>query len=348
MTTNLKKVGEAYSLFDRAMNGDLRAKADVAESLTTSDFPILLGQGYQRKLLAAYQAQTPVWQQYATRTTVPNFKPQRLVQILGGARGLSRVAEATEYPSRDLSEALFEFSVGKYGDRLGLSWEMVVNDELGAFRGIDQSLAVAARDTEGTVTASAFFNAAKTGLNTQFFRAQNGNAPESAPLTRAALQDAIQELSTKKDEQGNPLTRPGLVLVVPPTLEYQAREILSASEIRTTDANGAVSVSQNPVAGAVTLVVEPNLLLNTGSNAATTWFLLPAPNSARPAIVTGFLAGHEAPDLRVKADTGNRAGGGQVAPEQGSFDDDTIQYRVRHVVGAALIDPKFTFVSQGA
>ena len=344
----LKRIGEAYSLFDRALNGDLHAKADVAESLTTSDFPVLLGQGYQRKVLAAYQAQTPVWQQYATRTVVPNFKPQRLVQILGGARGLSRVAEATEYPARDLDEALYEFSVEKYGDRIPLTWEMVVNDELGVFRGIDQNLAVAARDTEGTVTASAFFNANRTGLNTQFFKGANGNAPESAPLTRASLQDAIQALSTKKDEQGNPLVRPNLVLVVPPTLEFQAREILTASEIRTTAADGSVSVSQNPVAGAVSLVVEPNLLLNTGSNAASTWFLLPAPNSARPAIVTGFLAGNETPDLRVKADTGNRAGGGSIAPEQGSFDDDTIQYRVRHVVGAELIDPKFTFVSQGA
>lgn len=348
MTTNLKQVAEAFGLFDRALNGDLHAKADVAESLTTSDFPVLLGQGYQRRLLAAYQAQAPVWQQYSTRTVVPNFKPQRLVQILGGARGLSRVAEATEYPARDLNEALYEFSVEKYGDRIPLTWEMVVNDELGVFRGIDQNLATAAVDTEGTVTASSFFNANRTGLNTQFFKSANGNAPESAPLTRASLQDAIQALSTKRDENDRPMVRPSMVLVVPPTLEYQAREILTASEIRTTDANGTVSVSQNPIAGAVTLVVEPNLLLNTGAKAATTWFLLPAPNSARPAVVTGFLAGNEVPDLRVKADTGNRAGGGQIAPEQGSFDDDTIQYRARHVVGSALIDPTYTFVSTGA
>lgn len=348
MTAQLKQIGEAFSLFDRALNGDLHAKADVAESLTTSDFPVLLGQGYNRKALAAYEGMTPVWQGYSTRTVVPNFKPQRLVQILGGARGLSRVAEATEYPARDLSEALFEFSVQKYGDRLPLTWEMVVNDELGVFRNIDQNLATAAVDTEGIVTASAFLNTARTGLNTGFFKAANGNAPESAPLTRAALMDAIQELATKRDEDGRPLARPQLVLVVPPTLEYQAREILGASEIRTTDANGAVSVSQNPVAGAVTLVVEPNLLLNTGANSASTWLLLPAPNSARPAIVTGFLAGNETPDLRVKADTGARAGGGSIAPEQGSFDDDTIQYRVRHVVGSALIDPKFTFASNGA
>lgn len=348
MTANLKQIGEAFSLFDRALNGDLHAKADVAESLTTSDFPVLLGQGYNRKVLAAYQGLVPVWQGYSTRTVVPNFKPSRLVQILGGARGLSRVAEATEYPARDLDEAMYEFSVQKYGDRIPLTWEMVVNDELGVFRGIDQALATAAVDTEGVVTASAFFNTARTGLNTGFFKTANGNAPESAPLTRAALMDAIQALSSKRDEDGRPLARPQMVLVVPPTLEYQAREILGASEIRTTAADGSVSVSQNPVAGAVTLVVEPNLLMNTGSNAATTWFLLPAPNSARPAVVTGFLAGNEVPDLRVKADTGARAGGGSIAPEQGSFDDDTIQYRARHVVGAALIDPSFTFVSNGA
>src|SRR5699024_7586379 len=162
----------------------------------------------------------------------------------------------------------------KYGDRIPLTWEMVVNDELGVFRGIDQNLAVAARDTEGTVTASALLNANRTALNTHVFKAGNGTAPVTAPLTRAPLHDAV------------------------PALEFQAREILTASEIRTTAADGSVSVSQNPVAGAVTLVVEPNLLLNTGSNAATTWFLLPAPNSARPAIVTGFLAGNETPDLR--------------------------------------------------
>lgn len=344
----LQRVGEAYRLFDRALNGDLRARADVMESLTTSDFPILLGQGYNRKLLTAYQAAPAVWQQYSTRTVVPNFKRQRLVEILGGMRGLSRVPEAHEYPARGLREAEFDFSVEKHGDRIPLTWEMLVNDELGAFRGLDQRLAVSARDTEAIATASALLNPARSDVNTAFFKAANGNAPESAALTRTALQDAIQSLSTKKDEDGRTLIRPNMVLVVPPTLEYQAKAILSASEIRTTAADGSVEISQNPVAGAVSLVVDPNLLLNGNAKAATTWYLLPAPNSARPALVTGFLAGHESPDLRVKADTGVRPGGGSISPEQGSFDDDTIQYRVRHVTGAAAVDPVFTFVSRGA
>lgn len=348
MTKNhLQRVGEAFGLFERALNGDLRAKADVSESLTTSDFPVLLGQGINRRLLAAYQAAAPVWQGYATRVTVPNFKPQKLVQILGGQRGLSRVPEASEYPMSALAEAEYDFAVGKHGDRIGLSWEMIVNDELGAFRNLDQRLADEARDTEGVTVASALLNAARSDVNTDFFKSATGNAPQNVPLTQDNLQQALQGLSTKKNENGQPIVRPGLVLVVPPTLEYQARAILTAQEIRTVDGN-RTTVSQNPVANALPLVVDPNLGLNTNGKAASTWYVLPAPNSARPAVVAAFLAGQESPDLQVKADTGNRAGGGTIAPEQGSFDDDTIQYRVRHVVGAAAVDPTFTFVSRGA
>lgn len=344
---NLKNIGEAYSKFQAALNGDLRAKADVMESLTTSDFPVLLGQGYNRKLLNAYQTITPVWSQYSTRTTVPNFKKQKLVQILGNQRGLSKVPQGSEYPASDLSESEFEFAVGKYGDRIPLTWEMLVDDELGAFRNLDQRLAVEARDTEGTITAEALLAASKSGVNTSFFRASNGNAPETAPLARESLREALQVLTRKKDSNGNVLVRPRIRLVVPPTLEYQAQSILTASEIRTT-VGDTLEVSANPVAGAVDLVVDPNLLLNTAGNAESTWFLLPDPNTARPAVVTAFLAGNENPDLRVKADGGNRPGGGEVGPNEGSFDDDTIQYRVRHVVGSAAVDPTFTFVSRGA
>lgn len=342
MTTHLKKVVEAYQLFERAMNGDFRAKAEVRESLTTSDFPILLGQGYQRKLLAQYQAIDPVWAQYSQRSLVPNFKKQRLVDILGGRRGLSRVAEATEYPARDIDEKEYDFSVEKYGDRIPLTWEMLVNDELGAFRNLDQVLAADARFTEGAVTADALLNAGKTDLNTSFF----GTVANDA-LTADSLKAAIESLSSKRNAAGQTMVRPSLVLLVAPGLEFLAKELVAAVEVRTTNGSRTV-VSNNPLAGLVTVVVEPNLLRNTNAKANTTWLLVPAPGAARPAVVTGFLQGQEAPDLRVKNDQGVRPGGGSIGAGEGSFDDDTIQYRVRHVVGAAVIDNTFTYASRGA
>lgn len=342
MTTHLKKVVEAYQLFERAMNGDLRAKADVRESLTTSDFPVLLGQGYQRKLLAQYQAIDPVWSQYSLKALVPNFKKQRLVDIMGGARGLSRVAEATEYPARDIDEAEYDFSVEKYGDRIPLTWEMLINDELGAFRNLDQVLASDARFTEGAVTADALLNAGKTDLNTSFF-----GTVENTALTAESLQAAIEAVSSKRNAAGQTLVRPQLKLVVAPGLEFLAKQLVASVEVRTTNGN-RTTVTNNPLAGVVDVVVEPNLLRNTHAKANTTWLLVPAPGAARPAVVTGFLQGQEAPDLRVKNDQGVRPGGGSIGAGEGSFDDDTIQYRVRHVVGAAVIDNTFTYASRGA
>lgn len=336
---------EAYRLFDRASSGDYRAKADMVESLTTSDFPQLLGRGFNTKLAAAYEALTPVWSQYSTRTTVQNFKPQTYKQLLG-YNGLELVPEATEYPAGDFAETQFEFQARKYGRRLGLTYEMIVNDELGAFRNIHDTLAQAARDLEGTATADALLNGKRTDVNTDFFKAANGNAPESAALTRDALQEAIKTVSQKRDVNGRPLVRPNLVLVVPPALEFKAREIVNASEIRVAEGNTTVT-SANILAGAVTVVVDPNLMRSTHAKAETTWFLLPAPNTARPALVTAFMSGHETPDLRYKNDQGNRVGGGSIPVGEGSFDDDTIQYRVRHIVGAAAVDPTFTFVSRG-
>ena len=342
MTTHLKKVVEAYQLFERAMNGDYRAKAEVRESLTTSDFPVLLGQGYQRKLLAQYQLIDPVWAQYSQRAVVANFKRQRLVDILGGARGLSRIPEGHEYPARDIDEAEYDFSVEKYGDRIPLTWEMLINDELGAFRNLDQVLAGDARYTEGTVTADAFLNAARSDLNVSFF-----GTVENTALTAESLQAALEALASKRNAAGQTMVRPSMKLVVAPGLEFLAKQLVAAVEVRTTSGN-RTTVMNNPLAGIVDVVVEPNLLRNTNAKANTTWLLVPAPGAARPAVVTGFLQGHEAPDLRVKNDQGVRPGGGSIGAGEGSFDDDTIQYRVRHVVGAAVIDNTFTYASRGA
>src|SRR5690606_23879799 len=123
--------------------------------------------------------------------------------ILGGRRGLSRVAEADEYPARDLDEKEYDFSVGKYGERIGLSWEMLVNDELGAFRNLDQVLAADARFTEGTVTADALLNAGKSDLNTTFF-----GTVENVALTADSLQAAIEKVSSKRNAAGQTMVRP--------------------------------------------------------------------------------------------------------------------------------------------
>jgi len=340
------RLDEALRTFERGLSGSLRGRADLAEALTRSDFPILLGGVFDRELLAQYKQVTPIWQSFARRSVVKDFRPKKLVDLLGGRGILDPVAEGAPYPARNVTEAEYELKVGKRGARIPLTWEMLINDDLDAFRDLPERLATGARDTEDYLATSLLVTAA--GANTGFFNADNGNAPTALPLTHENLGVALTAISTRKDSEGRPIINKGTVLQVPPALELQALAILNATEIRNTQGTKLL-VGGNELRSKVTLVVNPWLpVIATDGNTNTRWFVLPAPTSPRPALAVGFLRGHEAPDLRVKASAGNRIGGGSIDPTEGSFEFDDIQYRVRHVLGSTHIDPISTYVSNGA
>lgn len=333
----LARMDEARRLFERVTSGDLRAMADLREALSTSDFPIVFGSVLDRELLAQYAALPSVWQQYARRTTVRDFRPKKLVDLLGGRGVLERVPELDEYPERTPTEGEYSLQVAKRGAIIRLSWEMIVNDDLDGFRRMPAELAQSAVDTEDYVAAQQLTDG--DGPNAALFNATavNGTASNllsgNPALTTTALTDALTAIQSRRDADGNPVAINGFALVVPPALEVTARNILGASEIRITSGSQTTIVG-NWLSGKVTLVVNPWLpVVDTGANAATTWYLVPLPSSSRPAVVVGFLRGHEQPDLRVKSDTGQRVGGGAISPEDGSFEVDDVAWRVRHVVG---------------
>lgn len=346
------KIIEAAEIWRDALRqgglAGMRARTKLAESLTTSDFPYLLGAVFDRELLAQYEATPSVWSAFARRVTVRDFRAKELVDLLGGRAILDKVGQGAEYPARKVTEAKYSLTVGKRGARIPLTWEMVVNDDLDAFRDLPNRLAIAARETEDYLATALLVGS--SGANTSFFKSANENAPTALPLTTENLDAALNAISTRKDDEGRPILVNGAVLVVPPALETQARKILDATELRFTDSGtGLTTITQNYLRGRVTLVVDPWLtVIATDAKAGTRWFVLPAPTASRPALAVGFLRGYEAPDLRVKANTGQRVGGGVIDPREGDFDDDTIQYRVRHVLGASHIDPKATYVSNGS
>lgn len=337
---------EAGRLYGRAMAGNARAMLDLREAMSTSDFPDLLGQVFNRELMSTYEQMPQVWSQFARRTVVNDFRPKALIDLLGGRGVLDLVPELTEYPARKPSTSKYELKVGKYGGRVTWSWEMGINDDLDAFRDLPNRLAQGARDTEDFVATGLLATA--TGPNTAFFKSANGNAPAAVPLTADNLTAALTAITTRKDSEGRPIAISGFALVVPPALEIAALNIVNATEIRLTNGNQQAIVG-NWLRGKVNVVVNPWLsVIDTSNKSATTWYVVPQPSAARPALVLGFLRGNEAPDLRYKADGGTRPGGGAVAPEDGSFDVDDVQYRIRHVLGGTTIDPIATYASTGS
>ncbi|PYG00167.1 hypothetical protein SAMN05216184_104106 [Georgenia satyanarayanai] len=333
---------EAAAMWGRAWDGSERAALLVREALSTSDlFRSVTGDVLDRELLAAYRAQTPQWAGFATRTTVRNFKPKKLVDLLGGRTALERVPELTEYPEAVHDTREYQIEVAKFGRRFGFSWEASINDDLDELQRIPSNFAAAAGITEDVTALERLVVPATGAPNPEFFKADNGNAPEAKVLDHANLGAAITKVSTREDDEGN-LVPPdgGLVLVVGPAQEMTARQILNATEIRTVTGNKTV-VEPNPLRN-VSIRLEVNRRIK-----GLAWFVLPEPNGPRPAIAVAFLRGHETPDIRIKNDAGNRPGGGSIDPTEGSFNEDGVFYRVRHVVGSANVDPIHTYAATG-
>lgn len=345
------QVREASTLLDKALKGSRRAVLDVQEAFSTSDFTLAAFAAIDQEMIAQYEERPSEWQQYTKVTTVRDFKPKHLRSVGRTKFGLDSVPELTEYPGVEgVTSDDKTIRVGKFGNRYAISWEAWVNDEaIDEIGDIPAWMSQAAAETEAVVAVSNLVSA--TGINADFFKAANGNAPTALPLTYANLETAVKATRSKKatvNGKSVVVKAPSLRLVVGPSLQSQAEGILAIREIRRT-VDGIEQVETNGLSSSVVLVVDPALeVVNTGAKAGSTWFLLPDPNGPRAAVYAAKLRGHETPEIRVKADTGQRVGGGAIAAQDGSFDIDDIQYRVRHVFGGAAIDPTFTYASTGA
>lgn len=338
--------GDKYAQleFHDLMHGALQRPA--REAMSTSDFPILFGDFLNRELARRYAVAEPVWQRFAARRVNRDFRASKIIDFMGAGGVLDRVPEYGEYPARSFEESEFQTTLAKYGDRLQWSWEMQVNDDLGAFDTAPAALTRGATSTEDYTATSVLCDA--TGPNSALFA-----AVDNKPLTTENLEAAYQSIADVTDEDGNPIDIGNPVLVVPQALSLTAGNIVHTTEFegQTGSGNGQVRrrVNGNGLTVTPDIVVNRWLTaINKDAKAKATWYLLPDPNGIRPAVYETFLRGYETPDLRVKADAGMRLGGGDVDPSEGSFERDDVQYRIRHVVGGNVGFKDAVYASTGS
>jgi hypothetical protein len=343
------------------------AQLKVKEGISTSDFPVQL-QPYLNRILLEQYAQIPkVWDMFATKTVLDDFRPQKYFQFQfdqnnvpsdnGGEAfidgSLPNVGEYDEYPTLSFSATEQQISVKKSGERIRFSWESIVNDNnFGVLERLPIELANHAAGLEDREATKQLVSS--SGLNTTNFKTANQNLGSVAngaglnpALSITSLQNAMNAINqqTYNGRAITPIQR--WTLVVPPSLEMTARNILSVTEIRTTSGSDLMTHA-NPIAGRIDIVVNPWITrINTGASAY--WFLIPAPSvSLNPSVVVAFLRGHETPEFRVKSEGGLLLGGGDVPIRDGSFDNDDFQMRIRHLATGGFLVPAGTFASTGA
>lgn len=320
----------------------------LQEAMSTSDFPLLFGDILDRQLLGLYREWPVTWPAVARRSTVRDFRTVKRFAVDGAEAVLTAVPQGSEYPEASMSDSSYSYAVGKYGRRVPFLWETFINDDLDGLKSTPERLAKAARMSEERFFAELFVDS--TGPDATFFAAGNNNriTTGGAGLTVANLATGFAKIWAQKDVDGNPIFTGTMRLVVPPALAVTARNILNATEIRAAAGGGVGTAgdqltTRNWMAGEIAeLVVNPWIpVIDVSANVSTTWYLFADPGVGRPAIEMGFLRGNEEPALFMKSPNATRVGGGGlVAAEDGDFENDGIAYKIRHVFGGTLMEPK--------
>lgn len=345
----LAKLAEAVKLVADVFSGKKPVYL-LQEAMTTSDFPILFGDVIDRMLLASYREMPATYRNYIKVASVRDFRTVKRLTVDGGESTLEAVGEQAPYPEASLADGKYEYAVKKYGRRMPFSWEAIVNDDLDALRDIPARFGRAARRTEAKFATSLLFDA--NGPKAAFFKAGNKNLVTGNPvLSIAGLQAAFTALAAQVDADGEPILIEGVELVVPPALQITAENILNSLQIEVTEAGGTAAqklIATNWMKNRVRLNVDPYIpIVAKTANGNTSWGLFANPTTGRPIAEMAFLRGHEEPEVFMKAPNAQRVGGGQDAMN-GDFDTDSIEYKVRHVLGGTVMDPKAGVASNGS
>lgn len=336
----------------RSIMGNYPGILSIRESMTTSDFPILTGEVLNRMMLQRFRDLPSPWRRFAKVTrNLPDFRPVKRIAFTGLDSRWSAIPEGGEVTYANVDEGDYDYTPKKYGKAAKLSWELIVNDDLRAFDDIPNWLAVGGMRTISYFVTDLYVDG--SGPDAAVYTVGNGNIVTGNPaLSISALQTAWTALANKRDADGNPVVIESLILVVPPSLEITARNIINATQILMTN-NGGASGQELAVnnwwGSRYEVVVDPYIpIIASTANGNTSWFLFANPNLAdAPAIEVGFVRGFEEPQLFQKVSNTARIGGG-VAQELGDFLTMSTEYKGLVAFGGAIIDPRSTVASNGS
>lgn len=326
-----------YTLLDLAKHSLARAgiKTDgmdkmqiVAAAFTqsTSDFPVLLENTMHKVLQEAYGKAALTWNRFCNIGSVSDFRAHYRYRT-GSFGVLDTVNELGEFKNKSIPDGeKASITAGTKGNIINLSRQMVVNDDLGAFVGLANSLGgAAARTVEVAVYA---LLAQNSGLGPTMsdtytlFHANHGNLTAGAALSVAAIDADRVAMGSQKDVSGNDyLSLTPAILLVALGLGGAGRA-LNAQEYD--DDSNKQQRKPNVVRGLFRDVVD------TPRMTGTRRYLFADPSIA-PVLEVAFLDGQQEPYLEM----------------QDGFDVDGTRYKVRLDYGVAAVDYRGAVTNAG-
>ena len=292
----------------------------IRNAMTTSDFPLILADSAGKALRGGFEEEPASHRAWVRVVPVRDFKSQKR-PLLGSAPALESVIELGEYQQGPMAEASESYAIGKYGRIVALSWETLVNDDLGAFLRLVPAMGQAARRKESDVLYALFALNSWAGPtlsdSVALFHSTHTNITGPHDDLDADALNAGRVLLRKQTAlSGGYMNLVPRFLIVSPERETTAEQLLaSATRVRTGSVESGSEANRPEWIAGLTLVVEPRL----SSDYA---YLATAPSQ-----VDTFELGVLEENM-----------GGPTMDREDGFVQDRIAWKVRHVFAAAALD----------
>jgi len=254
----------------------------VKRAMSTSDFPVLLGNVANRVLAQSYEAAQATFDMWTAATELNDFKDRTEVSRSSFAGRLQKLTEYGEPKKKEVEESSEKWRLYSYGASAKLSREAIINDDLGAF--LDRIIEfgdMARRTANGLVydllQGKGEFANYKMADGRSVFHADHANLDATgAALGTSALTSARTKMRRQKDAAGNALNINPSFLIVSPENETVAYQLLNSEA----DIGANQSGVANPFKNSLQPIVESEL-------DALPWYLA----ANRRTIKVGYLAG---------------------------------------------------------
>ncbi|MDZ4395792.1 prohead protease/major capsid protein fusion protein [Cypionkella sp.] len=288
----------------------------------TSDFPIILGNTVGRVLRDAYQAAPSGIRRLGRQTSARDFRSVNKI-MLGEAPLLEKLNEHGEIKAGTMAEAREAYKIETWAKKIGITRQVLVNDDLGAFSDLARRMGQGAAETEARILVTLLEANSGNGPTLSdtkaLFHVDHGNkAGAGAVISDATLSAARLALRTQKGIDGRIIRVTPKNLLVPPALETVAEKWLATIA-------PATAADVNPFSGAMSLVVEPRL------SSATRWYVTADPGEI-DGLEFAYLSGNEGPQVESRS----------------GWDVDGVEIRVILDFGAGFIDHRGWFQNAGA
>lgn len=291
---------------------------------TTSDFPHILSGVTNTSLREGYEMAPRTYQAWARQMMATDFRDLNMVQF-GGGGTLPKVGEHGEFKRGKLYESKESFRVATYGEVIGVTRQVIINDNLDALTRVPSEAGFRAAVTENTTVYGILTSNPTMSDSKALFHSGHINlAGSGTALSVAGLSTGRTAMRKQKALDGKTLLNvTPAVLLVPAALETTAEQIVVTRTVPTTTATSVPEFFRT-----LNVVAEPLL----DEDSATAWYLFANPASPAGSIAYAFLEGEE----------------GVYTEERMGFDVDGMEIKIRHDFGAGAMDFRGAYKDPGA